>query len=46
MLIQLSGDRALAGHMAPMIKRYPVVLALIGVMMLVFGYAFWINAAQ
>ena len=29
-----------------MVKRNPVVLALIGVMVLVFGYAYWINAAQ
>jgi len=29
-----------------MIKRNPVVLVMIAVMALVFGYAFWINAAQ
>lgn len=32
--------------MARMIKRNPVVLAMIAAMVLVFGYAFWINAAQ
>jgi hypothetical protein len=29
-----------------MIKRNPVVLVMIAVMALVFGYAFWINAGQ
>ena len=29
-----------------MIKRNPVVVAMIAAMLLVFGYAFWINAAQ
>ena len=29
-----------------MIKRNPVVLAMIAAMVLVFGYAFWINVAQ
>jgi len=29
-----------------MVKRNPVVLAMIAVMLLAFGYAFWINAAQ
>lgn len=29
-----------------MAKRNPIVLALITAMLVVFGYAFWINAAQ
>jgi hypothetical protein len=29
-----------------MAKRNPIVIAMIAAMLLVFGYAFWINAAQ
>jgi hypothetical protein len=29
-----------------MVKRNPIVIAMIAAMLLVFGYAFWINAAQ
>jgi hypothetical protein len=34
------------GHRGRMTKRNPVVLAMIAAMLLVFGYAYWINAAQ